>query len=83
MKGHGKICFVFKKAGGFRATSLPTYDYYILYTTLPHNLIKEKKLLDLTERTSKEILKNVDTLDLTCNDETAIFTSTDHRGYKL
>ena len=30
------------KSRGFRATSLPTYDFYTLYTTLPHNLIKEK-----------------------------------------
>ena len=27
---------------GFRATSLSTYDFSTLYTTLPHNLIKEK-----------------------------------------
>ena len=31
---------------GYQATSLPTYDFSTLYTTLPHNLIKEK-LLDL------------------------------------
>ena len=30
------------KCGGFRATSLSTYDFSTLYTTLPHNLIKEK-----------------------------------------
>ena len=34
------------KCRGFRATSLSTYDFSTLYTTLPHNLIKEK-LLDL------------------------------------
>ena len=28
------------KSRGFRATSLSTYDFSILYTTLPHNLIK-------------------------------------------
>ena len=27
---------------GFRATSLSTYDFSTLYTTLPRNLIKEK-----------------------------------------
>ena len=27
---------------GFRATSWSTYDFSTLYTTLPHNLIKEK-----------------------------------------
>ena len=36
------------KCRGFRATSLSTYDFSTLYTTLPHNLIKEK-LLDLIE----------------------------------
>ena len=30
------------KSTGFRATSLSTYDFSTLYTTLPHNLIKEK-----------------------------------------
>ena len=30
------------KSRGFRATSLSTYDFSTLYTTLPHNLIKEK-----------------------------------------
>ena len=37
---------------GYQATSLSTYDFSTLYTTLPHNLIKEK-LLDLIERTIK------------------------------
>ena len=32
------------KSRGFRATSLSTYDFSTLYTTLPHNLIKEKLL---------------------------------------
>ena len=41
---------------GFRATSLSTYDFSTLYTTLPHNLIKEK-LLDLIEWTFKRALK--------------------------
>ena len=31
-----------------RATSLSTYDFSTLYTTLPHNLIKEK-LINLIE----------------------------------
>ena len=30
------------KSRGFRATSLSTYDFSTLYTTFPHNLIKEK-----------------------------------------
>ena len=43
------------KCRGFRATSLSTYDFSTLYTTLPHNLIKEK-LLDLIEWTFKRAL---------------------------
>ena len=38
------------KARDFNATSLPTYDFATLYTTLPHNLYKDKRI-DLIERT--------------------------------
>ena len=41
---------------GFRATSSSTYDFSTLYTTLPHNLIKEK-LLDLIEHAFKTFYK--------------------------
>ena len=47
----------------FRATSLSTYDFSTLYTTLPHNLIKEK-LVDLIERAFKKFYKNEGTLYL-------------------
>ena len=43
---------------GFRSTSLSTYDFSTLYTTLPHNLITEK-LLDLIEWTFKRALKTM------------------------
>ena len=49
------------KCRGFRATSLSTYEFSTLYTTLPHNLIKEK-LLDLIEWTFKRALKNYGSL---------------------
>ena len=39
------------KARDFNATSLSTFDFYILYTTLTHNLIKAKKIIDLIEIT--------------------------------
>ena len=51
MKGQGKICSGLKKSGevlsklkdiGYQATSLSTYDFSTLYTTLPHKLIKRK-----------------------------------------
>ena len=40
------------KARDFNATSLSTYDFSTLCTTLPHNLIKDK-LIDLIKRTFK------------------------------
>ena len=50
---------------------MSTYDFSTLYTTLPHNLIKEK-LLDLIERT---FYKKEGELYLACNDKNAFFTS--------
>ena len=38
------------KSRGFLASGLSTYDFSTLYTTLPHNLIKEK-LTELIEQT--------------------------------
>ena len=70
------------KCRGFRATSLSTYDFSTLYTTLPHNLIKEK-LLDLIEWTFKRALKYYDSLYLACNDRKAFFTSSDQSRYTL
>ena len=58
------------KCRGFRATSLSTYNFSTLYTTLPHNLIKEK-LLDLIEWTFKRALQNYGSLYLACNDRKA------------
>ena len=58
----------------------PKMIFSTLYTTLPHNLIKEK-LLDLIEQTFS---KKEGTLYLSCNDKKAFFTSADHcRGYHL
>ena len=56
------------KLRGFRATSLSTHDFSTLYTTLPHNLIKEK-LVDLIERAFKQFYKNEGTLYLACNNK--------------
>ena len=65
---------------GYQATSLSTYDFSTLYTTLPHNLTKEKRL-HLIERT---FYKKEGKLYLACNDKKAFFTSTDHyKGYHL
>ena len=53
------------KARDFNATSLSTYDFSTLYTTLPHNLIKDK-LIDLIERTFQG-----NSPYLACNDRNA------------
>ena len=70
------------KCRGFRATSLSTYDFSTLHTTLPHNLIKEK-LLDLIEWTFNRALNNYGSLYLACNDRKAFFTSSDQSLYTL
>ena len=58
------------KSRGFRASSLSSYDFSTLYTTLPHNLIKDK-LVDLIERT----FQREGSLYIACNDKNAFFTS--------
>ena len=59
---------------------MSTYDLSTLYTTLPHNLIKEK-LIDLIDQT---FYKKEGKLYLVCNDKKAFFISADHyRGYHL
>ena len=58
------------KSRGFLASGLSTYDFSTLYTTLPHNLIKEK-LTELNEQT----FNREGSLYLACNDKNAFFTS--------
>ena len=62
----------------FRATSLSTYDFFTLYTTLPHNLIKEK-IINLIEWT----FKREGSPYIACNERQAFFTSEDTKWYKL
>ena len=66
------------KSRGFRASSLSTYDFSTLYTTLPHNLIKDK-LVDLIERT----FQREGSLYIACNDRNAFFTSDAVRNFNL
>ena len=58
------------KARDFNATSLSTYDFSTIYTTLPHNLIKDKHI-DLIERT----FQREGPPYLACNDRNAFFSS--------
>ena len=55
---------------------MSTYDYSTLYTTSPHNLIKDK-LIDLFERT----FQNEGSPYLACNDRNAFFTSEKPKQY--
>ena len=66
------------KLRGFRATNLSPYDFSTLYTTLPHNLIKEK-LINLIEWT----FKREGSPYIACNEKQAFFTSEDTKRYKL
>ena len=56
------------KSRGFLSSGFSTYDFSTLYTTLPHNLIKEK-LTELIEQT----LNREGSLYLACNDKNALF----------
>ena len=66
------------KSRGFLAFGLSTYDFSTLYTTLPHNLIKEN-LTELIEQT----FNREGSLYLACNDKNAFFTSKQPKRYKL
>ena len=61
-----------------KSKHLSTYDLSTLYTTLPHNLIKEK-LTELIEQT----FNREGSLYLACNDKNAFFTSEQPKRYKL
>ena len=77
IKNSGEILNILKSRG-FLAFSLSTYDFSTLYTTLPHNLIKEK-LTELFE----QIIKRIGSLYLACNDKNVFFTSEQPKRYKL
>ena len=64
------------KARVFNATSLSTYDFSTLYTTLPRDLIKDK-LVDLIERT----FHREGSPDLACGGRGAFFTSEKPKKY--
>ena len=66
------------KSRGFHASSLSTYDFSTLYTTLSHNLIRDK-LVDLIER----VFQREGSLYISCNGRHALFTSDAVRNYNL
>ena len=57
---------------------MSTYDFYTFYTTLPHNLIKDK-LTELIEQT----FNREGSLYLACNEKRAFFTSEQPKRFKL
>ena len=63
---------------GFLASGFSTYDFSTLYTTLTHNLIKEK-LTELIEQT----FNREGSLYLVCNDKKPFYTSPLPKRYKL
>ena len=75
IKNSGEI-LVKLEARDFNATRLSTYDFSTLYTSLPHNLIKDK-LIDLIKRT----FQREDPPYLACNDRNAFLTSEKPKRY--
>ena len=65
------------KSRGFPASGLSTYHFSTLYTTLPHNLIKEK-VTELIEQT----FNREGSPYLACNDKNTFFTSEQPKRYK-
>ena len=57
---------------------MSTYDFSTLYTTPPHNLIKDK-LIDLIEH----VFNREQSLYIACNDTNAFFANEDHKRYTL
>ena len=60
------------KSKNFQASKFSTYDFSILYTTLPHHLIKDKPI-DLINRT----FTRENTQYLACNEECVFFFTSD------
>ena len=66
------------KPRGFLASGLSTYDFSTLYSTLSHNLIKEKLTELIEQKFSREC-----SLYLACNDKNAFFISEHPKRYTL
>ena len=73
IKNSGEVLNLLKSRG-IRASSSSTYDFSTLYTTLPHNLIKEK-LINLIEWT----FRREGSAYIACNERQAFFTSGDKK----
>ena len=67
------------KCRGFRATSLSTYDFSTLYTTLPH----KRRTSGFDRVDFQKGIKNYGSPYLACNDRKTFFTSSDRSRYTL
>ena len=63
---------------GYLASTLSTYDFSTLYTTLPHDLIKDK-LTQLIKKTFQREKRSY----LACNAELAFFTDEQVKHYTM
>ena len=66
------------KLKNFQMSSISTYDFSTLYTTLPHDLIKEK----ITKLIQKTFAREKSTY-LACNDHRAFFTDNPLKNYVM
>ena len=62
----------------FQVSEISTYDFSTLYTTLPHNLIKDK----MTKLIKKTFAREKTTY-LACNNDNAFFTDTPYGRYTM
>ena len=63
------------KTKGFQDSTISSYDFSMLYTTLPHNLIRNQ-LVDLIEQS----FRREEALYWACNEESACFASEEHKN---
>lgn len=66
------------KCKHFKASSFSTYDFSTLYTTLPHNLIKDK-LIPLIQKT----FARENTSYIACNHRRAFFSNSHYDDYNM
>ena len=62
----------------FQASSLSTYDFSTLYTSLPHELIKNKM-----QKLIQSVFARENTTFLACNKYKAFFTNSPYDGYTM
>ena len=66
------------KTKDFQASTISTYDFSTLYTTLPHNFIRNH-FVDLIKNT----FRSEEVLYFSCNEDRAFFASEEHKKYDL